>query len=276
MKVLGSLGGYQEMTFVGDASEVNGLLWLCLFCGIMLQMPYLAFKLFTPFEALNIFMLSVVKMIRRDLMQFLVLFGYFMLAFYFGLFVLYPRAGIVYLPLCDPFNNWYNAIRALFELAFTGSPSIIQLEVDFSMLSTSQTFDFVLWMVVYVAFVLILVVLLLNLLIAMLSFTFETVRTESTLQCRTAFAQALMRLELDADVLGMPVRVGEKKGPDTYVYEFRSVIGAWEGANDPFAGGSEENIVEESSMLAQIVEKLDKLEQKIDRMEAKADRPAAS
>ena len=31
-----------------------------------------------------------------------------------------------------------------------------------------------------------------------------------------------------------------------------------------------------SSMLAQIVEKLDKLEQKIDRMEAKVDRPAAS
>ena len=48
-------------------------------------------------------------------------------------------------------------------------------------------------------------ILLLNLLIAMLSFTFETVREESTLQCRTSFAQHLMRLELLAESAGMAI-----------------------------------------------------------------------
>ena len=47
-------------------------------------------------------------------------------------------------------NTWYNAIRSLFELAFTGSPSLIDLEVDFTVLSGSQQFDFGLWLVVYV------------------------------------------------------------------------------------------------------------------------------
>ena len=49
-------------------------------------------------------------------------------------------------------------------------------------------------------------------LIAMLSFTFENVRSESTLQCRTCFAQCLMRLELQAVSIRMSVNVGEHKG----------------------------------------------------------------
>ena len=51
-------------------------------------------------------MLSVVKMLKRDLMVFLVLFTFFMLDFYFALYVLYPRAGDVYLPQALPFNTW--------------------------------------------------------------------------------------------------------------------------------------------------------------------------
>ena len=43
-------------------------------------------------------MLSVVKMLKKDLMVFLVLFGFFMLDFYFALFILYPRAGNIYMP----------------------------------------------------------------------------------------------------------------------------------------------------------------------------------
>ena len=106
---------------------------------------------------------------------------------------------------------------------------------------------FYLWLLVYLFFTILSLVLLLNLLIAMLSFTFETVRSESTLQCRTTFAQCLMRLELQATSLRMAVNVGEKKmqGSETrYTYDFRSIsskpvddLGAEcvEGSDNPFA-----------------------------------------
>ena len=45
------------------------VLWLCLFCAVFTQGPYIAHQLFTPFEKLNIFMLSVVTMLRRDLVR---------------------------------------------------------------------------------------------------------------------------------------------------------------------------------------------------------------
>ena len=64
------------------------------------------------------------------------------------------------------------------------------------------------WVVVYIFFIILSLILLLNLLIAMLSFTFETVREESTLQCRTSFAQRLMRLELLAQSFNMKINVG--------------------------------------------------------------------
>ena len=83
------------------------------------------------------------------------------------------------------------------------------------------------------------VILLLNLLIAMLSFTFDNVREQSTLECRTAFAQAIQRLELLASLLRMRTKVGELKG-DQYTIEFRSIGESverpqGEGSSDPFA-----------------------------------------
>ena len=71
-------------------------------------------------------------------MVFLLLFGMFMFDFFVALFVLYPRAGNVYLPFVMPMNSWYSSLMGLFELAFTGSPSIIDLEADFTVLSSSQ------------------------------------------------------------------------------------------------------------------------------------------
>ena len=134
-----------DRVYIGDDYESSGILWLTLFGATFMMMMYLAFKLFTPFERLNIFMLSVVKMLQRDLMVFLVLFGFFMLDFYFALFILYPRAGNVFMPQVTPFNSWYNALRSLFELAFTGSPAMIDLEVDFTSLSSAQVMLSCVW-----------------------------------------------------------------------------------------------------------------------------------
>ena len=204
---LGSLGGFVTLHDVGDESDLPAVVWLTLAMTSFLMFPYLMNSLFMPFERLNIFLLSMAKMMQRDLLVFLLLFGFFMFDFYIALFFLYPRAGTLSMPQVRDFNTWYSALQALFLLAFTGSPSNIDIEVDFTTLSNMQAFDFALWLFVYLMFTILSLILLLNLLIAMLSFTFESVRDESTLQCRTSFAQGIIRLELLADSFGMAYQV---------------------------------------------------------------------
>ena len=69
-----------------------------------------------PFEELNIFLLSMIKMLKRDLFVFIVLFAFFMLMFWMTLYILYPRSGSVYMPQVLTFNTWYNAFRSLIEV----------------------------------------------------------------------------------------------------------------------------------------------------------------
>ena len=234
------LDDLSEMLFAGDVEEQSGMGWILMAFGILSTCLFTAAKLFSPFESLNVFLLSVTKMLKRDLVIFMILFGYFMGCFFFTLYVLYPRTGDIYLPMALPFNKWHSAVRSMVELALVGSPVLLNLEVDnFETLSTSQVVAVCLWLAVYVFYMLFALILMLNLLIAMLSFTFDTVRTEATLQCRTAFAQCILRLELLADALDMDTHVGEKKG-DGYSFDFRSIIAVSEEASecvsdDPFA-----------------------------------------
>ena len=229
-----------DMFFVADVEETSGQLWLVMGFANFTMFQYFTIKLFAPFESLNIFLLSVGKMLKRDLVIFMLLFGFFMANFYFTLYVMYPRSGDTYLPQVMPFNSWYSALRALIELAFTGSASAVNLEPEnFQGLTTSQQAALAVWMTIYLFYVIFSMILLLNLLIAMLSFTFDTVREESTLQCRTSFAQLIMRLELLATSLGMNINVGEDKG-DKFTFDFRSVVTSVEGSivngsSDPFA-----------------------------------------
>ena len=45
------------------------------------MMPYIAASVFTPFEAFNVFMLSLVKILRSDLVIFLVIFVVYLATF---------------------------------------------------------------------------------------------------------------------------------------------------------------------------------------------------
>ena len=88
----------------------------------------------------------------------------------------------------------------------------------------------------------------------------------TTLQCRTSFAQRLMRLELLAESFGMSINVGEHKGGNDYTFDFRSVEGsdgAAEGGDDPFA-------LPDGGPLARIEDKLLKLEEKLAAKKANA------
>ena len=61
-------------------------------------------------------------------------------------------------------------------------------------------------------------ILMINLLIAMLTNTYEMVRAESDLRARLSFATGIMKLELIADALGMRTHVGQTH-KDYFVYQ---------------------------------------------------------
>ena len=273
--IIENTAGYFEKEYIGDEFEYTGLVWFMLGMSNILMLPYVASMLFTPFETLNVFMLSVVRMLKRDLMVFMVLFGLFMMTFYITLYTMYPRAGDVYIPHVMKFNAWYTAIQSLLELAFTGSPANVNLDVDYDDLSYSQTAGLVVFFAIYVFYGVLSVILLINLLIAMLSFTFETVLKDSTLSSRTAFAQCIMRLELIAHSFGMPTAVGDHKGDGVYTYDFRSVdkdekdgmpaAAICPGNADPFAekeGGALERL---ESHILELQRQLTKVDQRMER-----------
>jgi hypothetical protein len=228
----------------GDGvEEFPGVLWFTLSFSIFFTMVYVANKLFSPFDALNVFMLSVSKVFKNDLKIFIILFGYFLLTFYFLLFVLFPRTSGK-LPMMDQMNTFHQAVEMLLQLALLGAGGTFDLSLElFEPLSTTQYVDFVIFYVAYYFYVLLALILLLNLLIAMLSFTFEETRSESTLQCRTAFSKFVLQLELQATALGWDARVGETVADGSRVFNFRSVVGG-EGSygggavSDGAAGGN--------------------------------------
>ena len=81
-------------------------------------------------------------------------------------------------------------------------------------------------------------------------------------QCRTSFAQRMMRLELLADSFNMEVNVGENKGEGNFTYDFRSMDGggsASDGADDPFSNP-------DGGPLSRIELKLEKLEGELTAM----------
>jgi hypothetical protein len=219
----------------GDGvEEFPGVLWFTLSFSIFFTMVYVANKLFSPFDALNVFMLSVSKVFKNDLKIFIILFGYFLLTFYFLLFVLFPRTSGK-LPMMDQMNTFHQTVEMLLQLALLGAGGTFDLSLElFEPLSTTQYVDFVIFYVAYYFYVLLALILLLNLLIAMLSFTFEETRSESTLQCRTAFSKFVLQLELQATALGWDARVGETVADGSRVFNFRSVVGG-EGS---YGGGA--------------------------------------
>jgi len=96
----------------------------------------------------------------------------------------------------------------------------------------------IVFLILYVTYIVVSVILLLNLLIAMMSATFEEVSKVSTLKCRTGYARCVIRYELIAASFGMDVSVGEKDN-DRFVFKFRTIDRNSEGRrsagnSDPF------------------------------------------
>ena len=216
-------------------------LWILLAAALFLRMWNFLESASRAVEALHILVLAVRKVFWQDILTFMVLFVWQLATAFATLFTLYPRSGERTFSLF-PFNTQLEAAKALFEFALMGE----NLDMDDSLLSgagsvamwsemaTLQLVAVVLFCVAYTFFALLFVILLLNLLIAMLTHTFDNLLQESTLQSRLQFARSLLRLELIATAFGMRTKVGEpiEGQSDRYVYVFRALVKRDDEAED--------------------------------------------
>jgi len=224
-----------------DQSEAAGVVWLLLSFSILLLSLYNASTLFTPFEKLNIFLLSTARMLKHDLAVFMVLYGWLGVTMLIALYIIYPTAS-GRLPIAPAFSNLFEAGFSLLSLTLTATMAQVHLDQElFEELTNAQKLDMAVFGLLYFGYVVLSVILLLNLLIAMMAYTFADLRLESTLECRVAFAQVVVRHELVASSFGMNVNVGDRDS-GRHCFRFRTVDrdseGRYnEGANDsdPFA-----------------------------------------
>ena len=204
-----------------------GSIWIFLTLAQMLLMVHFAIVGFKPFESLHVLLLSIFNMLRDDVATYLVAYAWTLVVFFFALWTLYPRAGEDLFPVAEQFNSPISAIQAIIQLSLIGEPFQIysSMLVPLSKhMSWTMTLSLGLWILLYLFFIIMTLILLVNLLIAMLTHTFETVREEATLQSRLSFAQCIIKQELVAESWGMATQVGEIKPDGRYVFTFRSVL----------------------------------------------------
>ena len=117
-----------------------------------------------------------------------------------------------------------------------------------------------------------------NLLIALLTYTFDGVRESSLLTSRLVFAQSLMRLELVAGSFGIRTRCGERQRDGPYTYQFRTrdrrhkfgdevddgYAGDLHGGANPFEEPLPTPIGRVEKTLAHVQERLDALHARLD------------
>ena len=216
------------------------VLWILLAVGIFLQMCLFIETASAGIESLHILVLAVRRIIMRDVAKFMALYAWLTATALATLFIIYPRSGNRSLDLFPEFNDHILSSVSLVELAIFGNSFYLHTQQSDGMdkeMVPLQQLALALFVGFYFCFVLLLVVVMMNLLVALLSNTFDDVQLQSTLQSRLGFARRLVRLELVANALGMRTRVGEPiktsnqaavgsvaVAPERYFHIFRAMV----------------------------------------------------
>ena len=237
---------YGDYKVVDEGSWAS--LWLVQAFALLFLVLHLATVVFDPFDSLSILLNTIAQMVRNDLSVYMAVFLWLFTAFYMALYILYPRSGSNALPFAPSLNRADLAGLDLIRLSFLGEGLDVFPLWDAAMaISGPQAIAFFAWIVLYYVWLILAVILMLNLLIAMLTNTFDDVFDEATLQSRLSFAVGVMKLEIIARSFNIGTAVGES-GKGGRVYLFRSVerrdggvqtedsyeLGAEEGGSNPF------------------------------------------
>jgi len=230
--------------------------WFVLTLALGLLFFHFATVAFTPIKDIHILFVSIGRILYGVISVFGVVYLWVCCTFLAMLFTIYPRSGSDALELFTQMNSIPTAFVAMLEISLIGNS--LALNSDFltepgstilwGAMGAGQTFNVVCFVLLYITFVVASMILLLNLLIALLTYTFDSVRASSLQTSRLIFSRNIMNLELAADLLGMPTRCGEKTHDGRYAYTFRSVtsrhkfgedsgdgyVGELHGGSNPF------------------------------------------
>ena len=191
-----------ELSLEGSDDDYFPLLAVIAF-SLLIEMQAFFTSFVIPFQRIGVFFHTAYKMIASDMVIFMALFSMFFANYGLAMYICYPRTGSQQWGFSPAFNTFYEAAIELFELAFMGDP-IKVFFTDTGDMTTAQSTELMLFLLLYFLYCLIALVVLLNLLIAMLGYTFSGVQEDAELEWRVLYARNVLRMETLATVFAAP------------------------------------------------------------------------
>ena len=223
--------------------------------SLLFGLLYFMYELFVILESVGRFSMMFTKMFKENVSTWFVLFIFFLLMFWLAIFMVMPRGGVD--EVVDP------SIALLWNLilfSFTGDQNFefeFGLEGDYTSdwdwhgtnYFVSIAMPRVLLIFLYLLFMVISLVVLLNLLIAMMSTTYQEVEDVAAVRYRHKKARRTLRMELLTRIFIKPEkqRAGTKSASGKFVHEVitleRNVEGqVVAGGSDIFADNTDKNL----------------------------------
>ena len=188
--------------------------WFTLGAALFFEIFYFTDAVLRNFGKLIIFKYALFEIAWEDSRTFLAVFFLLLLNFYCVLYVMYPRAGEESLPMVVEFNNWWDGLVALTQLALAGEALDINInQQDLQRLSWWELFELFAFGLFYMTYILIALVLLLNLLIAMMNGRYQLAAAKAEIERRVIYAREVLRLEAIVNFVACQpsTNVGKKK-----------------------------------------------------------------
>lgn len=174
------------------------------------------------------------RMLSNDVSKFMIVFTPLLLAFATSMGALHPG---------ERWASLWTSIESLFMMAFVGEA--LNMSPDSGAYwdpaaPGGQVGAAAVFYLLYLAFLIVSAILMVNLLIAMMSTTYEATQLDATREWRLMFARTVLRMELltpsplvRSKTIGEPPYHDEPEGDGKAAYHFR-VRDDEQGANDPF------------------------------------------
>jgi len=244
---------------------------ICCFISLAIVCWSIAFvdAIFVPHQKVGVLWRAVITMVFDDLMVWYVLYVTCFVTFGAALMIAFPvdlegySTGSYVIDAVPAFNHPLSMLVSLIHLSLLGTELSLDLvRVDsqtgsfvlhpyLTAASNVELATFTLFLILYLVFILLTVILLLNLLIAMMSSTYERIMEHSELQWRVDFARVVLKTELECTWLSKrPFRLFElqsgERGTapnerDKHFFIFRHVAPNKEGQ------GSETSMFDETT-----------------------------
>ncbi len=217
------LSGYKPAIEVDDARPSGWPLWTILALSLLMSLQSFFSGLLIPAQKLGVFFYTALRVIANDVSVFAVLSLIFFFTYGLTCYVAYPRAGAHVSTYAPNFNGFLSGMHELLALALLGEPSTYVLPDGvpasesgwYALMSAAvngrpldpyahptgphEWVEIIVFAGLYLVYLILSCVLLLNLLIAMMNFTFVDAQTEAVLEWRVLYARNILRLEMLAE-----------------------------------------------------------------------------